>query len=244
MSSDIEAIFLDVGNTLRIVEKDEAFSRAAMQEIVNLVGADESPADFCARLEARFKAYRKIAKDTLLDVPERVLWTQYMLPDFPAEKVAPHSGRLTRLWRDRDGRRVARSDVKYVVPELCRRGYILGIIANTITETEIPDWLKEDGLEQYFKAVVLSSLFRIRKPNPEIYLEACRRAKVDPARSVYVGDNPSRDILGARLAGFAKSIIIVEPDTLAKEPPSGENTPDHYITECSDLLEIFPPRHT
>ncbi|MEM5775475.1 MAG: HAD family hydrolase [Anaerolineaceae bacterium] len=242
MSPEIEAIFLDVGNTLRIVEKDEAFSLSAMQELVRVIGADEPPVEFCKKLEVRFKAYRRQAKETLLDVPERVLWTEYMLPDFPAEKIAPLSGKLTRLWRDRDGRRVARPDVKEVVPELCRRGYTLGIIANTITETEIPDWLEQDGLGGYFKAVVLSSLVRIRKPNPEIYLEACRRAGVEPAKSVYVGDNPSRDILGARLAGYAQALIIVEPDTLAKEPPTGNNVPDHYITECSDLLNLFPPR--
>ena len=59
--------------------------------------------------------------------------------------------------------------------ELHRRGYILGIIANTITETEIPDWMEADGLTPYFKAVVLSSKVGTRKPNPEIYWEAARR---------------------------------------------------------------------
>ena len=97
-----------------------------------------------------------------------------MLPDFPAEKIAPLSGKLTRLWRDCDGRRVPRDDVKETVIELSRRGYILGIIANTITETEIPDYLEEDGLTEYFKTVVLSSKVGIRKPNPEIYWEAAR----------------------------------------------------------------------
>jgi hypothetical protein len=37
-------------------------------------------------------------------------------------------------------------------------------------------------------------------------------------------------------------IILMDPEKLAKEPPAGENMPDHIIHECSDLLEIFPPR--
>jgi hypothetical protein len=37
-------------------------------------------------------------------------------------------------------------------------------------------------------------------------------------------------------------IILMDPEKLAKEPPEGENTPDHIIRECSDLLDIFPPR--
>jgi putative hydrolase of the HAD superfamily len=129
-----------------------------------------------------------------------------------------------------------------VIMELSRRGYHLGIIANTITETEIPDWLEEEGLSQYFETVILSSVLGCRKPGPEIYWEAARRVGVDPARSVYVGDNPSRDILGTRLAGFAMTILLMEPDTLAKEPATGEEKPELIIHELSELLDVFPPR--
>lgn len=238
----IEAIFIDVGNTMRIVVRDDEFQAQAKQRLVTLVGADESPDAFCERLAERYLVYRKWAKTALIEVSEQELWTRWMLPDFPADKIAPLSGKLTRLWRDRDGRRVARPDVKPVVLELSKRGYCLGIIANTITETEIPDWLEEDGLTDYFKAVVLSSRTGLRKPGPEIYLEAARRVGVDPARSMYVGDNPSRDIVGARLAGFGMVIILMEPATLEKEPPTGENEPDKIIQDLTELLDIFPPR--
>ena len=242
MNHKVEAIFLDHGNTLRIVVKDELFQAQARQQLAALVGVQESPEAFFERLDERYKVCRKRAKETLIEASERELWTRRMLPDWPSDKIAPLSGKLTRLWRDRDGRRVARPDVKQVVVELSKRGYCLGIIANTITETEIPDWLEEDGLTKYFKTVILSSKFGRRKPGPEIYLEAARRAGVDPARSVYVGDNPSRDILGARLAGFGMVIILMEPATLQKEPPTGEEKPDLIIHELSELLGIFPAR--
>jgi HAD superfamily hydrolase (TIGR01509 family) len=133
-------------------------------------------------------------------------------------------------------------EAKQVVAELSQRGYCLGIISNVITETEIPDWLEADGLTQYFKAVLLSSLFGRRKPDPAIYLEATRRAGVAPARSAYVGDNPSRDVLGTRRAGFGMVIIMLEPAELEKEPPTGESKPDLMIHKLSDLLDIFPAR--
>jgi len=240
MDHEIEAIFLDHGNTLRTVVKDESFQAQARQQIATLVGAQESPEAFCERLRERYKVCRKRAKETLIEASEKELWTRWMLPDWPPDKIAPLSGKLTRLWRARDGRRVARPDVKQVIIELSKRGYCLGIIANTITETEIPDWLEEEGLTKYFKTVVLSSIFGRRKPGPEIYLEAARRAGVDPARSVYVGDNPSRDILGTRLAGFGMVIILMESATLKKEPPTGEEKPDLIIHELSELLDIFP----
>ena len=126
--------------------------------------------------------------------------------------------------------------------ELSCRGYCLGIISNVITEREIPDWLEEDHLSQYFKSVVLSSVFGRRKPDPEIYLEAARQAGVDPARSVYVGDNPKRDVLGTRQAGFGMAILMIEPEELEKNPPTGENVPDYIIRDFSELLDIFPHR--
>jgi putative hydrolase of the HAD superfamily len=243
MNHGIDAIFLDHGNTLRIVVKDEAFQAQARQQLASLVGAQEPPDAFCVRLEERFKVCKDRAKETMIEASERELWTHWMLPEWPPEEIAPLAGRLTRLWRDRSGRRVPRPDVIETIVELSKRGYCLGIIANTITETEIPDWLEQDGLAQYFPTVVLSSIFGRRKPGPEIYWEATRRAGVEPARSVYVGDNPSRDILGTRRAGFGMAILLMEPDTLEKEPFTGEDEADKIIHEFGELLDIFPARH-
>lgn len=242
MKPDIEAIFLDVGNTLRIVLKEEAFMAQARQQLAALTGTNLPPDAFWEMLEGRYQVLRKRAKQQLIEASEREMWTQWMLPDFPAEKIAPLSSKLTRLWRDCDGRRVPRDDVKDTVIELNRRGYILGIIANTITETEIPDYLEEYGLTEYFKTVVLSSKVGIRKPNPEIYWEAARRVGVEPAKCVYVGDNPVRDVEGTRAAGYGMMILILEPDTLKKEPPTVEVKPDYTILEIKELLDIFPPR--
>jgi putative hydrolase of the HAD superfamily len=242
MNRNIKAIFLDVGNTLRIVLEDEPFAAQARQRLAALVGAKESPEGFVEKISVNWKAYRKWSFDNLTEASEKELWTRFLLPDFPVEQIAPLAGKLTRLWRDKDGRRVPRPDVKPTVLELSRRGYILGIIANTITETEIPDWLEADGLTDYFKAVVLSSKVRFRKPGPEIYWEAAKRIGIEPAYCAYVGDNPIRDVEGTRKAGFAMTIILPEPGKSEKDLPLTENKPDAIIHEFGDLLEIFPPR--
>jgi putative hydrolase of the HAD superfamily len=242
MSKNIEAIFLDVGNTLRIVIEDKDFIEQSKRQLVEFVGAQQTPDDFHKLLEERYKVLRKRAKEQLIEASEREMWTQWMLPDYPAEKIGPLAGKLTRLWRDCDGRRVPRPDARETVIELSKRGYLLGIIANTITETEIPDYLETDGLTGYFKTVVLSSKVGIRKPNPEIYWEAARRIGVEPDQCIYVGDNPVRDFEGTRAAGYGMFILFYEPATQAKEPPNVEIKPDHVITELCMLLDIFPPR--
>ncbi len=242
MKPDIEAIFLDVGNTLRVVLPEVEFIAQAKKDLMRLVETQDSEEIFFSTLDQRWKIYRKQSKESLLEASEKELWTQWLLPDYPTAKIAPLSGKLTRLWRDHDGRRVPRGDASEVIKELSRRGYVLGIIANTITETEIPDWMEAEGLTRYFKAVVLSSKFRIRKPNPEIYWEAARRVGVDPCKCAYVGDNPIRDVEGCRAAGFGLMIMFLEPDTLKKEPPGCEYTPDFAVQTCSELLDIFLPR--
>lgn len=242
MNPDIEAIFLDVGNTLRIVIPDPEFQAQAKQQLMDLVGAMEPTEQFFAKVDARWKAYRKQSKHSLLEASELELWTQWLLPDFPVEVIAPVAGRLTRLWRDHDGRRVPRADAKSTIIELHRRGYLLGILANTITETEIPDWMNSDGVTGYFKTVILSSKVRVRKPDPQIYWLAARVIGVDPSKCVYVGDNPIRDVEGTQAAGYGMMILFEEPATLAKEPQSSNFKPDYTIKETCQLLDIFPPR--
>ncbi|MCJ7584639.1 MAG: hypothetical protein MUO30_07700, partial [Anaerolineales bacterium] len=87
MNHKIEAIFLDVGNTLRIVIKDEAFMAQSKQKLVELTGAKMSPDAFFALLEDRYQVLRKRAKERLIEASEKEMWTQWMLPDFPAEKI-------------------------------------------------------------------------------------------------------------------------------------------------------------
>jgi putative hydrolase of the HAD superfamily len=244
MNRDIEAIFLDLGNTLRVLMKDELHQACARQQLVALAGTDEAPEAFCERLDARYKIYRKWAFENLIEASEKELWTRWLLPDLPAERIAPLSGELTFQFRQSMGRRVLQRDARRVVDELSRRGYCLGIISNVITEREIPEWLEAEGLVPYFKSVVLSSVFGRRKPDPEIYLEATRRAGVVPARSAYVGDNPKRDVAGTRQAGFGMVVIMMDPAELAQEPIAKEHQPDLIIHEFTELLNIFPARLT
>jgi FMN phosphatase YigB (HAD superfamily) len=90
---------------------------------------------------------------------------------------------------------------------------------------------------------VLSSIYGKRKPDPSIYLEAARRAGVEPANSVYIGDNLKRDVTGTRDAGFGMVVIMILPEELAKETITDENRPDVIIHKFTQLLDIFPERN-
>jgi len=240
MTRTIEAIFIDLGNTLRILVKDQEHMACARHKIVELVGTEEDPVAFCEKLNERYKVYRKWAFENLTEAPETELWTRWLVPEFPADKIAPLSGELTFQFRQSMGRRVVVENGRQVIKELYQRGYVLGIISNLIGSREIPDWLEQDGFTPYFKSVVLSSVFGKRKPAPSIYLEAARRAGVDPTRCAYVGDNLKRDVTGTRAAGFGMVIIMISPEALAEETITAENRPDLIIHQFHELLDIFP----
>ena len=243
MSPNIDTIFFDVGATLRYVVEDPEFAAAAERELMELVGAEEPHDVFFEKLEKNWKAYRKQAKSVLLDVSEMELWLQYLLPDYPAERIAPNAARLTRLWRDHDGRRLAHDDVIPTLRELVRRGYKLGIIANTITETEIPDWMCQDQVADCFKTVILSSKVRLRKPDPTIYLLASRCIGSAPENCAYVGDNPVRDVEGAVNAGYGSMILYEDAGTADREGKMPTVQPNYRIKAIGELLDLFPPRN-
>jgi HAD superfamily hydrolase (TIGR01549 family) len=240
MNEHIEAIFIDLGNTLRILVKDEEHMARARQEIVRLLGTDADPVKFVDELNLRYKEYRKWAFENLAEAPEAELWTRWLVPEFPADRVAPLGAELTFQFRQSMGRRVVVDGGREVVEELLRRGYTLGIISNLIGTREIPEWLEAEGFAPYFKSVALSSVLGIRKPSPEIYLEAARRAVVEPAKCAYIGDNLKRDVTGTRAAGFGMLVIMISPEELAEAVITDENRPDVFIHQFRQLLDIFP----
>ena len=241
MIDNIAAIFLDVGNTLRILTQDGPYQAAARQRIVDLVGAPDRPEDLDVELNKRYKVYRKWAFETLIEASEPELWTRWLLPEYPADKIAGLAHDLTYQFRQSMGRRVLAEDGRDVVIELHRRGYVLGIISNVITTEEIPDWLAADGLNIYFRSVVLSSVMGRRKPDPVLFHEAARRAGVGLGQCIYVGDNASRDVVGSRRAGFGGVILLPDPADRDKPIPA-EFQPDLIIHSLSDLLNHFPAR--
>lgn len=240
MEQKIKAIFLDVGNTLRILTDNEPHQAQARKRITELVGTTENPEKFVEKVDARYEEYRKWAFANRKEASESELWTQWLAPEFQKEKIASNGVELTYQYRQSMGLRVVVPNGKEVVIELYKRGYTLGLISNVITSQEIPDWLEADSLSQYFKSVALSSVLGIRKPDPAIYLEAARRANVDPIHCVYVGDNLKRDVTGTREAGFGMVVIMISPEKLAVSEITKENKPDAIIHEFSELLDIFP----
>lgn len=78
------------------------------------------------------------------------------------------------------------------------------------------------------------------KPNPLPYCTACLRLRVQEGLAIYVGDNPSKDFLGARRAGLA-SVRLRLPGGLhaTAEPREIGHQPDYEALSLDELDSVI-----
>ncbi|HPF54502.1 MAG TPA: HAD family hydrolase [Eubacteriales bacterium] len=237
--NDIQAIFLDLGGTFRIVHENKPYSDAAKARIAELVGTDMSPEDFHALIETRYEEYRKWALRFMCESPMPYLWSRWLAFDCDRERVERNAAELTYQYRRCKGERLVVDGGVETVRELYARGYKLGIISDLIGCDEVDEWLDNDNLRKYFCAVRQSSITMLRKPHPAIYYLAAEDAKVRPENCCFVGDNLNRDIVGAKAAGFGATVAVDYPEA-APLKLTDENRPNAIVHSFSELLEVFP----
>lgn len=235
----ITTLMIDLGDTLRVIRKDEAYSRAARQTIMDLLGETGDPDEFYRRvIEPRYDLYRQWALTYYCEAPEKVLWTRWLAYDYPREKVEAGAGALTWAYRKSKGERVVTEGGIETLRALKARGYKLAIVSDLVGVNEVDDWLDRDGIRDLFCTVQQSSVTLIRKPHPAIYYYALEACGSRPEEACYVGDNLDRDIVGAKAAGLGMTVAVAYP---GKKPQAvtDANRPDHFITHFSQLLDLF-----
>jgi len=126
------------------------------------------------------------------------------------------------------------------VPELLQRlrpRYRLGLVTDGYAEVQKRK-LAALALTPCFDVLVFSDEWgrEAWKPSSRPFEIVLERLGVTGSEAVYVGDNPSKDFLGAREVGMW-TVRVRRPDGLYNhlEPPSPEHAPDAEIETLSDL---------
>ena len=105
--------------------------------------------------------------------------------------------------------------------------YHLHLITNGFQEVQHTK-LSGSGLEPYFETLTVSEEVGVKKPNPEIFFYALRKAHATAEESLMIGDEMAVDIDGARAAGIDQIFF-----NSSKDEFEGERT-----FEVKSLLEI------
>ena len=96
-------------------------------------------------------------------------------------------------------------DVLPTMKTLKSSGLILGLI--TSMKEEINLISRQLGLEAYLDFTVTSSDVGVPKPEPPVFLSALKHADINAAEAIYVGDQYSTDVVGARGVGINPVLI-------------------------------------
>jgi putative hydrolase of the HAD superfamily len=131
------------------------------------------------------------------------------------------------VWREANA---VLASAQALLESLRSRGLRTGVVANAWPE---PGRVLRADAERYGLAALLDTFVTsddagARKPEREIFLDACRRIGVDPAATLFVGDSLEVDVQGAARVGMTTVQALwfraddieapTEPDFLAFTP--------------------------
>jgi putative hydrolase of the HAD superfamily len=117
---------------------------------------------------------------------------------------------------------------------LQQRGYRLCIITNGRGEFQAKA-ISGLGIQAYFDAILISEIEQVRKPAAEIFNRAITKLGGSAQNSVFVGDNPEADILGAKNANLR---TIWKRSPLWQAAAGADATIDELM-EIPAILEKF-----
>lgn len=119
----------------------------------------------------------------------------------------------------------------------------LGVVTNGVPEIQARK-VAALGLSSLVDTIVYAHAVggRAGKPDAEPFLEAAARLGVPAARSVFVGDDPLTDMLGASRVGMRTIQVVVYRGPLI-QPSHGAEATVRSLTEVPDVAKRLVERH-
>lgn len=130
---------------------------------------------------------------------------------------------------DKEGLPVKKG-VNEILEFLKQNNYKIGLASSSNLES-ILKHTKSIGIDHYFETIVAGNMVENSKPEPDIYLKACKELNVVPEQCIAIEDSPN----GIRSAFAAKMNVIMIPDII----PSNEEIQSMLYGEYESLLHLL-----
>lgn len=231
---NIRAVIFDIYGTLLIAPgggvKEDPAADANLRQIIRRFGhqAPDSPS---AVLAAAVRRHHAMAGVRWPEVDLRVLWQEVLgLP-----RGTDTTGLLEATeaaWHPA----TPMPGAEPVVRRLAMSGLALGLLSNAQSNT-LPS-LGPLAASFQNDLTLLSYQHGIAKPSPELFAELTERLAVrgiEPAETLYIGNDPLHDIVPACAAGWLTALFTGHPDSLR----AGDCSPDFILNWWNDLLRLF-----
>ena len=93
--------------------------------------------------------------------------------------------------------------------------------------------INESGLDGLVQAILVSEEVGVAKPDRQIFERALTDIRAVATATLFVGDNPDADILGAKTVGLSTAWV-----RLGREWPYPDRPPDYVVSNVSEVREI------
>ncbi len=128
-------------------------------------------------------------------------------------------------------------DVIPVLAALARRRLLLGVVTSGLAVKQAEKLIRLGVIGHLDpRAIFISEQIGISKPNPKLYLTACRRLGLSPQTVLYVGDDPRMDVDPPNRIGM-RTVRIRRGGRHDGE--SGATPPAHDIRSFRELPAII-----
>jgi len=229
----LKAVVLDYGNTvIRFGPSQLARLDGAMVRLLEKrCGPLDREAYYRMRTADRMKPYRdKYRENILIDLYRQHIHALYGREADDAllqEMAALRFDRLVKIVK-------APASVRDVLGQL-REQHSLALLSNYPDGNAIRASLEENGLTEFFDAVVVSGDVGYVKPHRAMFRKVLSELGVKAREAIHVGDNWLADVQGAKANGlWACHMTQWEPPERF-EPCPGDHQPDLTITRLTQL---------
>ncbi|HKM34292.1 MAG TPA: HAD-IA family hydrolase [Lachnospiraceae bacterium] len=148
--------------------------------------------------------------------------------DFLFDEFHANAGVRFKEKIEREGLPIKKG-VKEILAYLKAAGYAIALASST-SKKGVLGHLQRTGLTSYFEEIISGDMVEHSKPQPDIYLMACKALHVDPQNAIAIEDSPN----GIRSAYAAGMKPVMVPDLIA---PTSEIESLLYA-KCDSLLEV------
>jgi len=128
------------------------------------------------------------------------------------------------------------SDVLATMEALRARGLRLALVTNSFRE-DVAAW-DSSPLHPFFDVALFSCVAGLAKPDPQVYLLACRELALRPPHVLFIGDGGDDELGGARRAGLLARQAIWFSGTRRRPTVAAD---DPGLGHASDVVSVATP---
>ncbi|WP_374439469.1 HAD family hydrolase [Pseudomonas panipatensis] len=225
----IRLVTFDLDDTLWDVAPVMNSAEATLREwlAINAARLGPVPIEHLWAIRARLMEQDPMLKHRLSELRRRILLHALLDAGYPPAEAAELAEAGFQAFLHARHQVDLFPEVHPTLEALANR-FILGVLTNGNAD------VRRLGLADYFQFALCAEELGIGKPDPRPFREALKRARVDAAQAVHIGDHPSDDIAGARRAGM--HAIWFNP---ARKLWEGEEAPSAVIHSLAELPGVL-----